>query len=198
MFNFFRNLFSKSKKTEPVTQECQVEKPEPVVEKAHKTSRVEKVFNQLTCDCDYRVSRYINKVVVHCAATRKGRDDHIDAAEIRRWHVEENKWRDIGYHFVIKRDGTVEYGRNLNVAGAHVAGHNANTIGICLIGGYDKSGKTNLPIDKLYTKQQIKSLKGVLQFLSVKVPGVGIVGHRDFPGVAKACPGFVVSSFDWR
>jgi hypothetical protein len=60
-------------------------------------------------------------------------------AEIRRWHVQQRGWRDIGYHWVIDRDGAVAPGRKETEVGAHVEGHNRGTIGICLLGGYGAS-----------------------------------------------------------
>lgn len=85
--------------------------------------------------------RKINDLIVHCAATYDTMD--IGVKEIRKVHVDENGWKDIGYHFVIRRDGTVEKGRDVSVIGAHVLNHNANSIGICLAGGLSKKdGKT--------------------------------------------------------
>ena len=78
--------------------------------------------------------RKIRKIIIHCSATKEGHD--IDAAEIKKWHVEGNGWSDIGYHYVIKLDGTVEEGRPLERSGAHTLNHNFDSIGICYIGGY--------------------------------------------------------------
>lgn len=77
----------------------------------------------------------IQWLTIHCSATHAGQD--IDAAEIRRWHQAKG-WQDIGYHWVIKRDGTLEIGRPAEQTGAHVYGHNPGNLGICLIGGCDK------------------------------------------------------------
>lgn len=84
--------------------------------------------------------RTIDSIIIHCAYTPPGMD--IGATEIRRWHVEERGWKDIGYHYVVRRDGDVEPGRDLDgdgdvveEVGAHAAGHNAHSIGICLVGG---------------------------------------------------------------
>ena len=80
-----------------------------------------------------------NKVVLHCSATKDyplghPKIDSVDAAIIRGWHVNENGWQDIGYHFVIKRSGGVEIGRKENVQGAHAYGLNSTSFGVCLIG----------------------------------------------------------------
>ena len=72
-------------------------------------------------------------IVIHCADTYETMD--IGAEDIRKWHVEERGWSDIGYHKVIRRDGTVETGRDIDVSGAHAAGFNSVSIGVCLVGG---------------------------------------------------------------
>lgn len=77
--------------------------------------------------------RKITEFIIHCSATREGQD--VTAADIRRWHVKGNGWKDIGYHFVIHLDGTIELGRPIAEVGAHCAGHNAESIGICYVGG---------------------------------------------------------------
>ena len=65
--------------------------------------------------------RKINKIIVHCTATQESKDVSLD--EVRRWHLNRG-WRDIGYHFLIQRDGTVEEGRPIEQSGAHTKGHN--------------------------------------------------------------------------
>ena len=68
-------------------------------------------------------------------STLEGRD--VKTSEIKRWHVEDNGWRDIGYHFVIELDGSIHKGRAVGTSGAHIVGENHN-IGICYVGGMDK------------------------------------------------------------
>ena len=126
--------------------------------------------------------RTINKIIVHCADTPEGRD--VRAAEIKRWHTKERGWNDIGYHYVIDLDGTIEPGRPIEVAGAHCTGHNADSIGICYIGGCDKDMK---PKDTR-TPEQKTALELLLKYLVAKYPGVKIYGHKDF--AQKACPSF--------
>lgn len=133
--------------------------------------------------------RKIDHIVVHCAATRPSAD--VGAAEIRVWHMRDNGWRDIGYHFVIRRDGRVEEGRPLQEPGAHVSGHNARSVGVCLAGGLDESGKSAAE----YSPEQWAALKGLLKSLTGRFPSAEILGHRDFPGVRKDCPCFDVR--DW-
>lgn len=122
--------------------------------------------------------RQIKKIVVHCADTPASMN--IGADEIRVWHVDGNGWKDIGYHYVIRRDGTLENGRPESDTGAHVAGHNADSIGICLVGG--KPGAN-------FTRQQWATLEKLVNGLTVKYPHAMVMGHRDLdPG--KRCPTF--------
>lgn len=128
--------------------------------------------------------RNINQIIVHCAATTSEMD--IDVSWIRKIHVDQNGWSDVGYHYFIKRDGTVEDGRPIHRSGAHARGHNANSIGVCYAGGIDKSGK---PEDNRTPQQKLALLK-LITNLSIKYPITSILGHCDLPGVAKACPSF--------
>lgn len=125
--------------------------------------------------------RKITKIIVHCADTPEGRDDK--AADIRRWHKARG-FNDIGYHYVVDLDGTIEPGRDVTIAGAHTTGHNADSIGVCYIGGADSSMK---PKDTR-TDEQKTALRLLLKYLVQKYPGATIYGHRDF--AQKACPSF--------
>ena len=133
--------------------------------------------------------RKINEIVIHCSATRARAD--IGVGEIRQWHVQGNGWRDIGYHFVIRRDGGIEAGRPLDQAGSHVTGHNAGSIGLCLAGGLDDNHQPAAN----FTPAQWAALKDKLIELSAAFPGARILGHRDFPGVKKDCPCFDVRTW---
>jgi N-acetylmuramoyl-L-alanine amidase len=129
-------------------------------------------------------------LVIHCAATKPSLD--IGAKEIRQWHKQKG-WIDIGYHFVIRRDGRIETGRPVDVVGAHVEGHNSTSVGICLVGGVSQAD-ANVPEDN-FTGAQYVALAGLLKELIVKYPNCTIKGHRDFPGVKKACPSFDVAAW---
>jgi N-acetyl-anhydromuramyl-L-alanine amidase AmpD len=115
------------------------------------------------------------QIVIHCSATRP--TSLIGAKEIREWHLARG-WADIGYHFVIRRDGLIDLGRDLQEIGAHVAGHNAQSIGICLVGGLDMDGNPVEGYDN-YTAQQQGSLELLLKLLRRIYPHAGIFGHRD-------------------
>jgi len=129
--------------------------------------------------------RKIDKIIVHCSATRKGK--HFDVEEIRRWHVEGRGWKDIGYHYLIYIDGSIHKGIELNVQGAHVRGENKNSVGICYIGGMDKEGF--LPEDTRTTEQEV-SLEILIKMLMCSYEGATLHGHNEFSN--KACPSFVV------
>lgn len=126
-----------------------------------------------------------NWIVIHCSATRASQKK-IGAADIRKWHKDKG-WSDIGYHYVIKRDGKLERGRAPDDIGAHVQGHNADSVGICLVGGLND--KTFQP-ENNYTPAQWKMLKTLVATLSERYPYAKVLGHRDFKGVQKACPCF--------
>ena len=71
--------------------------------------------------------RTINEIIIHCSATREGQPVTVD--DIRRFHVMQRGWRDIGYHYVVTLDGMVHAGRPESQVGAHCLGHNAHSIG---------------------------------------------------------------------
>ena len=126
--------------------------------------------------------RQINEIIVHCAATREGRDFTVE--DITRWHKARG-FATIGYHYVIYRDGSIHEGRPLEQIGAHCVGHNKHSIGICYIGGCASDGKT--PKDTR-TSEQKEALLALLRRLKARFPNATIHGHRDF--AAKACPSF--------
>ena len=130
----------------------------------------------------------IRHLVVHCAATPPSSDIGVEA--IDRWHRERG-WRKVGYHYVITRDGLVQFGRCADEMGAHVKGRNDTSIGICLVGGVDEEGE---PEDN-YTPNQQVSLRALLEALQYAYPEAEVVGHRDFPEVDKACPCFDVQEW---
>lgn len=127
-------------------------------------------------------------ITVHCSATPP--NVYVDAKVIDRWHRAKG-WLKIGYHFVIKRDGSVEKGRDVTEVGAHVEGHNTGNIGICLAGGVNEAG---VP-EANYTDAQYHELALLLQELKKTATHADVLGHRDWPKVAKACPCFDVRSW---
>ena len=128
--------------------------------------------------------RRIDEIIVHCAATPEDKDYTV--AQIRQWHLKRG-FRDIGYHYIIYRDGSIHNGRLPSQIGAHCTGHNAHSIGICYIGGVAKDGKT--PKDTR-TEAQKYALKQLLKRMHGKYPKATLHGHREFAN--KACPSFDV------
>ena len=123
---------------------------------------IEKMVEELNFDAG---GRRIEEIILHCSATPEGRD--VGVEEIRRWHVKGNGWRDVGYHFVVRLDGSVETGRPLRVAGAHCRGHNARSVALRLLVGR----------------------------LRREFEGATVHGHCEF--AAKACPCFDVKGEEW-
>lgn len=117
--------------------------------------------------------RTIKRIVVHCTATKEG--NKVTVEDIDRWHKDRG-WRGIGYHHVVYLDGSVHEGRPEAQVGAHVAGYNADSIGVVYVGGLDKNGK---PKDTRNNGQKV-TLRFLLSNLVKKYPEVTeIVGHRD-------------------
>ena len=129
-------------------------------------------------------------IVVHCSATKPSMN--IGAADIDRWHRQRG-FKCLGYHFVIKRDGTVEEGRPVDQVGAHVENWNSVSVGVCMVGGVAEKD-VNIA-ENNFTEAQFDSLKKVVTDLKKRYPKAIIRGHRDFPKVAKSCPSFSVA--DW-
>lgn len=125
--------------------------------------------------------RTINEIIVHCSATKEGKD--FTVADIKKWHLERG-FSDIGYHYVIYRDGSIYEGRNVDISGAHCTGHNSHSIGVCYIGGLDIKGK---PKDTR-TVSQKNSMMNLLKQLKSIYPKASIYPHSKF--AKKDCPCF--------
>ena len=129
--------------------------------------------------------RKIDTIIIHCSATPEGRDD--SAADINRWNKDHGG---IGYHYVIRLDGTIEQGRPVEQIGAHCKGHNATSIGVCYIGGLAADCKT--PKDTR-TPAQKTALHRLCQSLLQQYPNATVHGHNEFAN--KACPCFDVQQW---
>jgi len=128
--------------------------------------------------------RAINKIIIHCSATKEG--NNVTASTIDQWHKERG-WSGIGYHYVVKIDGTIEYGRDITKTGAHVKNQNEGSIGICYIGGLGSSMESK----DTRTPEQKESLLLLLKTLKKMHADATIHGHNEFS--AKACPCFNVN-----
>lgn len=126
------------------------------------------------------------KIIIHCSATKEDMD--YSASDIDRWHRARG-FKKIGYHYVVRLNGKVENGRMENEVGAHCRqqGMNRRSISICYIGGLAADGKT--PKDTR-TQAQKKSIRSLIERLRGRYGSLVVCGHRDIPGVNKACPCF--------
>jgi N-acetylmuramoyl-L-alanine amidase len=145
-------------------------------------------------------------MIVHCSATPHHMD--IGVKEIDEWHRSKGWFNGCGYHYVIRRDGTVETGPRLSDEGYHPGAHtkelglNQRSIGICLVGGTVRKDKKKIngwddsrPLNN-FNKAQFVALKELLTKLQAEFPRrLRILGHRDVPNVLKDCPCFDVISF---
>lgn len=142
----------------------------------------------------YKQLMTVNWLVIHCAATPPLMD--IGAKEIDRMHRERGFFQ-IGYHFVIRRNGVIENGRDETTPGAHARGHNHDSLGICLVGGV-KQGDVKTA-ENNFTKEQFASLVTKLKELKVRYPNAVILGHRElekrFHEQLKDCPSFDVTEW---
>ena len=128
--------------------------------------------------------RYIDKLIVHCTATPQFKD--FDVEDVRDWHVKGNGWSDVGYHFLIKLDGTLQEGRPMERSGSHVRGQNKSSIGIAYVGGMDKD--MDEWIDTR-TPEQKDAIFNLLMDLKFQFPDAVVYGHNDFTD-KKVCPCF--------
>ncbi len=127
--------------------------------------------------------RTITLIIIHCSATKASQDYGFEAC--RDDHIRHQRFKDIGYHFYITRDGEVHTGRPVEKLGAHCENHNRHSIGICYEGGLDDTGTacdTRTPLQKA-------ALSGLIGELRRLFPRAGVVGHRDL-NPAKLCPCF--------
>ena len=125
--------------------------------------------------------RKITLIVIHCSAVRP--DQTSSVAQIDTWHRQRGFHLGIGYHYVVRRDGTVEPGRPEWLIGAHCVNHNAHSIGVCYEGGLDIRGQ---PADTR-TAEQKAAMRQLLEELHGRYPQALIVGHHDL-NPQKDCP----------
>ena len=128
-------------------------------------------------------------IVIHCAATKPSMDIGYD--EIRKWHVEDNGWDDVGYHYIIKRDGTLQTGRDESMVGSHARQVNGTSLGICLVGGVND----NNDWENNFNDEQFETLKTIVLKLKDKYQIEKIIGHYEVDDVKK-CPSFDIT--EWK
>ena len=126
-------------------------------------------------------------IVIHCSATKPSMD--IGLTEIKHWHVNERGWRDVGYHYVIKRNGEVELGRNIEDTGAHARGYNSKSVGICMVGGMAEDNS----IEDNFTDKQWTALLDLTKQTLENYPDAKVIGHNEIS--KKDCPCFNVQKW---
>lgn len=134
--------------------------------------------------------RAITKLIIHCSATPATAD--IGVKEIRAWHIQRG-FTDIGYHFVVRRDGTVEPGRPVAQQGAHCKAQHGNvaSLGLCMVGGVRRSGARLIAEDN-FTDAQWVAMTALVKSLQKQYPAIDtVLGHRDLEP-RKECPSFSV------
>ena len=134
--------------------------------------------------------RSIKYIIIHCSDSYDN-DNSIDVDTIRNWHKQRG-FNDVGYHYIIKRCGTVQIGRTEDIVGAHCEGYNSNSIGVCLIGGRYNNIKNNTDDIMHYTPNQILALKQLCYKRKLKYKEAKVYGHRYFNN-EKTCPNFNVN-----
>ncbi len=123
-----------------------------------------------------RPARAVTRVFIHCSASDN--PAHDDVSVIRQWHLQRG-FKDVGYHYYIKKNGNVQAGRSLEIAPAAQQGHNSRSIAICL-GGLD---------EKQFTTEQFQSLSALCNQINNTIPKVTFHGHREVEP-NKTCPVF--------
>lgn len=129
----------------------------------------------------------IKFLTIHCAATPEGRD--VSAKQVEAWDIA--KFGQKSYHWIITLDGAMHRSMGDDERGAHVAKRNTGNIGVCYVGGCD----SQMHPKDTRTEIQKKSLLTLVRTYRARYPGITILGHRDWAGVAKACPSFDVAKW---
>ncbi|MDB4775777.1 N-acetylmuramoyl-L-alanine amidase [bacterium] len=127
--------------------------------------------------------RDINRIILHCTATKEGA--YVDVETITKWH-KARQFSDIGYHYVIYLDGSINKGRKICTQGAHVRGENKDSIGVAYVGGLDEKGKAK---DTMNVKQEMAFVR-IVDSLRMVLGDLSIHGHNEYS--KKTCPNFIV------
>ena len=132
--------------------------------------------------------RTTDYIVIHCSDTPPSMD--VGASDIDRWHRAKG-WFRIGYHFVIRRNGEIEFGREVNQVGAHTLHYNERSVGICLIGGRKENSRQ---AENNFTPAQFETLEKLVTELEQKFPKANVVGHCQL-NKGRECPSFDVPTW---
>ena len=143
--------------------------------------------------CERKVLEFLKidsakEIILDRRETVKKENEDVTVNDIRRWHIEKG-YNDIGYHYVIYIDGSVHVGRDIKIEGAHCLGYNANSIGVCYVGGLDSFGNPKNTMNEKQVDSLIKLCKGFKN----KYPIIKILGHNELSN--RDCPCFDVKQF---
>lgn len=131
--------------------------------------------------------RKINRIVIHCTATKNDHD--VSVHDIDIWHKARG-WKMCGYHYLIRIDGSIEFGRPVDMIGAHARGFNKSSIGIAYAGGIDQDGQNA----NTMTEQQTSSMFYLIESLVIVLGDLELCGHNDLTDL-KTCPNFDVGEW---
>jgi len=152
-----------------------------------KDKRFSNVGKKIKAKSVKKCKRKIKSIAVHCLYTTPDMD--VGAKDVHSWHISRG-WSGVGYHYIIRRDGTIEIGRDQDLVGAHVKGNNKNTIGVAYAGGAKRIGRELVSDYDKETPEQRRSLIALTHHLA-EVNGIStrkILGHNEYPDVHKSCP----------
>jgi hypothetical protein len=143
-------------------------------------------------------ARYpVREIILHFSAIQPERMGNAPLsaklAEIRRWHMRDRGWRNIGYHWLIDFDGQRAAGRPEIDIGAHVVDHNQGTIGVCLIGGHGADADNKFA--EHFISAQARTVRGLIAGIRSRTQLATVTGHNTY--AAKSCPGVRVAGWIW-
>lgn len=127
----------------------------------------------------------VKKIIIHHSGSPR---DKTTVDDIMRWHVFDNEWSDIGYHWMIDGKGAVHMGRSERLRGAHCKGHNKDSLGICVFGNFDKEA---------LTEKQKESLQILVTEILDEhdLEWQNVYPHGELAKNPTACPGHDLSHF---
>lgn len=155
---------------------------EDLIEESPTCPNVIELINLIT---NSEITRNVTRLVFHCTATNQ----NASVTSIQRYWREVLKWRNPGYHIIVKPDGSWTQLLDFNNVSNGVAGINSTSIHIAYIGGIDSKGKA---FDNR-TNEQKNIFETVFRLFSDKMPSLTFHGHNEFSN--KACPSFNVKNW---
>lgn len=151
--------------------------------------------------CSGDVSKY--RMAIHMTGSGASVTDAA-IRSIQSFHLDGRGWCDVGYHYLVNRNGVVYQGRHISRRGAHVGSQNSGNIGITLVGCYDSNDSYCIGVNNNTGSSPVPSAAiiestGLLVRVLADSHGIGInrtriLGHREHAGQATTCPGNMIMS----